>query len=92
MLECFIFGFLTKLEPNPLNFGDELKMRIEGRAIFQTFGTEDPIMVKRTEAEIAKADFRAKVLAVHDCKTPTYFEPDPLFETIDKSESEGIPF
>jgi len=92
ILECFIDGFETKLEPNPLNFAEELKMRIEGRRIYQTFGTVDPILVKRTEAEIAKADPRAKVLAVHSCKTPIYFEPEPLFETIAKTETEGIPF
>lgn len=92
ILECFINGFEIKLEPTPLNFAEELKMRIEGRRIYQTFGTVEPILVKRTEAEIAKADPRAKVLAVHSCKTPTYFEPEPLFETIAKTETEGIPF
>ena len=92
ILECFIDGFETKLEPNPLNFEEELKMRIEGRRIYQTLGTVEPILVKRTGAHIAKADPRAKVLAVHSCKTPTYFEPEPLFETIAKSETEGIPF
>jgi hypothetical protein len=92
ILECFINGFETKLEPTPLNFAEELKMRVEGRRIYQTFGTVEPILVKRTEAEIAKADERAKVLAVHSCKTPNYFEPSPLFETATQSETEGIPF
>jgi hypothetical protein len=92
ILECFINGFETKLEPTSLNFAEELKMRIEGRRIYQTFGTVDPILVKRTEAEIAKADPRAKVLASHSCKTPTYFEPEPLFETATQFETEGIPF
>jgi hypothetical protein len=92
ILECFINGFETKLEPTPLNFAEELKMRIEGRRIYQTFGTVDPILVKRTEAEIAKADPRAKVLASHSCKTPRYFEPEPLFETATQSDTEGIPF
>lgn len=92
ILECFINGFETKLEPTPLNFAEELKMRIEGRRIYQTFGTVDPILVKRTESHIAKADERAKVLAVHSCKTPIYFEPAPLFEVSTKSETEGIPF
>ena len=92
ILECFIDGFETRLEPTPLNLGEELKMRIEGRRIFQTLGTVDPILVKRTDSHIAKVDERAKVLAVHNCKTPTYFEPEPLFETHAKSETEGIPF
>lgn len=67
-------------------------MRIEGRRIYQTFGTVDPILVKRTDSHIAKVDERSKVLAVHSCKTPTYFEPSPLFETAIQSETEGIPF
>jgi len=92
ILECFIDGFETKLEPTPLNFAEELKMRIEGRRIYQTFGTVEPILVKRTGAHIAKADERAKVLAVHSCKTPTYFEPSPLFETATKTKTKGIPF
>ena len=92
ILECFIDGFETKLEPTPLNLGEELKMRIEGRRIFQTLGTVDPILVKRTDFHIAKVDERAKVLAVHSCKSPTYFEPSPLFETATQSETEGIPF
>ena len=92
ILECFINGFETKLEPTPLNLGEELKMRIEGRRIYQTLGTVDPILVKRTDSHIAKVDERAKVLAVHSCKTPTYFEPSPLFETAINPETEGIPF
>ena len=92
ILECFIDGFETRLEPTPLNLGEELKMRIEGRRIFQTLGTVDPILVKRTDSHIAKVDERAKVLAVHSCKTPTYFEPSPLFEIAIQSETEGIPF
>jgi len=92
ILECFIDGFETKLEPTPLNFAEELKFRVEGRRIYQTLGTVDPILVKRTDSHIAKSDSRAKVLAVHSCKSPTYFEPSPLFETQAKSETEGIPF
>lgn len=67
-------------------------MRIAGRRIFQTLGTVDPILVKRTDAHIAKADPRAKILAVHSCKSPTYFEPEPLFEIKATTETEGIPF
>ena len=92
ILECWINGFETKLEPTQLNFEEELKFRIEGRRIFQTLGTVEPILVKRTDWHIAKADSRAKVLAVHSCKTPTYFEPSPLFETATQSKTEGIPF
>jgi len=92
ILECWINGFETKLEPTPLNFEEELKFRIEGRRIFQTLGTVEPTLVKRTDWHIAKADPRAKVLAVHSCKTPTYFEPSPLFETATQSKTEGIPF
>ena len=92
ILECFIDGFETKLEPTPLNFAEELKFRVEGRRIYQTLGTVDPILVKRTDSHIAKSDPRAKVLAVHSCKTPTYFEPSSLFEIPKTSETEGIPF
>ena len=92
ILECFIDGFETKLEPTPLNFAEELKMRVEGRRIYQTLGTVDPILVKRTDSHIAKVDERAKVLAVHSCKSPTYFEPEPLFEIKATTETEGIPF
>ena len=67
-------------------------MRIEGRRIYQTLGTVDPILVKRTGAHIAKVDERAKVLAIHSCKSPTYFEPEPLFEIKATTETEGIPF
>ena len=90
--ECHVNGFRTRVEPTPLNLGEELKMRIEGRRIFQTLGTVDPILVKRTDAHIAKVDERAKVLAVHSCKSPTYFEPEPLFEIKATTETEGIPF
>jgi len=92
ILECFIDGFETRLEPTPLNLAEELKFRIEGRRIFQTLGIVEPILVKRTDWHIANVDDRAKVLAVHSCKTPTYFEPEPLFEIHAKTETEGIPF
>ena len=92
ILECQVFGFRTELEPIPLNPVDEVKMRMQGRRIFQTMGTVEPFLVRRTLWHIAKSDPHTKVLATNDCKTPTYFEPAPLFEKTDTANTEGVPF
>jgi hypothetical protein len=91
-LECYVHGFLTKVESNPLNLEDELAARLQGRRIFQTFGTLEPILIHRTLAHIKSEKQEAKVLASHDCSRPTFFEPEPLFPKMTKTESEGIPF
>jgi len=92
VLECYVAGFLTRVEPNPLNFAEELIARAKGLRIYQTFGTSQVCLVRRKLWHIEKADPRAKVLATHDCQSPTYFEPSPLFEKPAISKSEGIPF
>ena len=92
ILEAHVNGWRTRLEPNPLNLESELAANIQGRRIFQTLGTVEPILVERTIWHIRKDDPKAKVLASHDCKTPTYFEPEPLFPKLTQTQSEGIPF
>jgi hypothetical protein len=79
--EAFVYGFLTRVEPNPLNLEEEIAMRLEGRKIWETLKRGDGFeLVKRTEWHIKKGSGRALVLADHDCRMPTYFEPAPLFE------------
>jgi hypothetical protein len=90
--ECHINGWETKVEPNPLNFQEELAMRLEGRRIFQTVEITNSTLMPRTAWHIERSDSRAKVFATHSCKTPTYFEPSPLDEKPTQSKSEGIPF
>ena len=87
-----VFGFRVEVEPNPLNLVDEVKARMEGRKVYQTFGTAEPILVKRTMWHIAHLDPHAKVLVAHDCKRPTYFEPSPLFEKQTTTQTKGAPF
>ena len=92
ILECHVDGWRTRVEPNPLNLEDELKASLQGRSIFQTLGTVEVTLVPRTIWHIRKDDPKAKVLASHDCKTPTYFEPETLFPKLTQTQSEGIPF
>lgn len=92
ILEAYVNGFLTKVESNPLNLEDELAARLQGRRIFQTFGTVEPILIHRSLKEIKSEKQEAKVLPSHECSRPTYFEPEPLFPKMTKTESEGIPF
>jgi hypothetical protein len=87
-----VFGFETKVEPNPLNLVDEVTARMQGRKIYQTFGTAEPILVRRSMWHIANIDPHALVLVAHDCSTPTYFEPQPLFEKTTQTQTEGAPF
>jgi hypothetical protein len=90
--ECHVYGFRTRVEPISLNFQSEVKMRIEGRAIFQTIGVAELTLVPRTLWHIEQSDPKAKVFASHSCQTPEIFEPAPLFEPFQKSSREGIPF
>jgi hypothetical protein len=90
--ECHVNGWRTRVEPNQLNFEEELAMRLEGRRIFQTVEFHDPTLMPRTLWHIEKSDPRAKVFASHSCKTPTYFEPAPFDEKPTQSKSEEIPF
>ena len=93
ILVCLIFGFETKVEPNPLNLKEEVTARLEGRRIYQTFGTVETTLIKRTLWHIAQPNPHAKVLVAHDCKRPTYFEPEPLFEkSTTNANREGAPF
>jgi hypothetical protein len=90
--ECHVNGWRTRVEPNPLNFAEELAMRLEGRRVFQTLEITNPTLIHRNAWHIAKSDSEAKVFASHSCQTPTYFEPAPLHERPTQSDSEGIPF
>lgn len=92
ILVCQVFGFRVEVEPNPLKLVDEVKARMEGRKVYQTFGTAEPVLIKRTMWHIAHVDPHAKVLVAHDCKRPTYFEPSPLFEKKTTTQTEGAPF
>ena len=89
--ECHVNGWRRKVEPTPLNFAEELAMRVEGRTIFQTLGTAEPILVTRTAWHIAQVG-ETKVLPEHSCQTPALFEPAPLSEKPTRPRSEGIPF
>jgi hypothetical protein len=77
--ECHVGGWRRRVEPIPLNFAEELAMRIEGRTIFQTLGRAEPILVTRTAWHIAQVG-ETRVLPEHSCQTPALFEPAPLFE------------
>jgi hypothetical protein len=78
--ESHLFGFLRKVEPNPLNFVDEMKMRLAGRKVFGTVRKgEDFELNYRTAWHIAKDDPNSFTLVAHDCRFPTYFEPAPLY-------------
>jgi len=73
-------GFRTRVEPNPLNVESEIAMRIEGRRIYQSFSKNSLDLIDRKTWHILNSA-SSLVFASHDCKTPTYFEPEPLFET-----------
>jgi hypothetical protein len=90
--ECHVEGWRTCLEPNPLNFDEEVAMRLAGRSIFQTIGIDQPTLVKRSLWHIQKDWAKVKVLASHSCHTPALFEPAPLFDPPIRPTSEGIPF
>lgn len=90
--ECHVDGWRTYLEPNPLNFAEELAMRVEGRRIFQTIGIFEPTLQPRKLWHINNPSPRSKVLASHSCQTPAIFEPAPLFDLPTYQASEGIPF
>jgi len=73
-------GFRTRVEPNPLNVESEIAIRIEGRRIYQSLSKNSLDLIDRKTWHILNSD-NSLVFASHDCKTPTYFEPEPLFET-----------
>ena len=85
--QCYINGWKIKVEPTPLNFETEISLRMEGRRIYQTlkFGT-DFELENRTLWHITNAHRLTKVLPEHSCKTPTIFEPAPLYETAKSKE------
>ena len=66
-------GFQTKVEPTPLNFETELKLRVEGRRIFQVLKNAYQFELQlRTAWHIGKDDGSQIVLADHDCQKPGY--------------------
>ena len=71
-------GFRTRIEPTPLNFETEIGMRMEGRRIYQSLSKTCLDLIDRKEWHILNTS-NALVFASHSCKTPTYFEPEPLF-------------
>ena len=77
--EAHIGGWRTRVEPTPLNFVEEVKMRLEGRKVYQILGSAEPILVERTLWHIAKSE-PAIVFAEHRCSTPQIFEPAPFVE------------
>lgn len=78
--EAHLFGFLRRVEPMRLNFADEMKMRMAGRKVFGTVRKgEDFELNYRTAWHIAKDDPNSFALVAHDCKSATYFEPEPLY-------------
>jgi len=54
-------------------------MRMEGRSIYQSISKTNLDLIDRKEWHIKNGDSDALVFAQHSCKTPTYFEPEPLF-------------
>jgi len=85
--QCHVNGWQITVDPIALNFETEISLRMEGRRIYQTlkFGT-DFELENRTLWHITNAHRLAKVLAEHSCKTPTIFEPAPLYETAKSKE------
>jgi hypothetical protein len=80
IFEGMVNGFRTRVEPNPLNVESEIAMRIEGRRIYQSLSKNSLNLIDRKTWHILNSA-SSLVFASHDCKTPTYFEPEPLFET-----------
>jgi hypothetical protein len=81
IFEGMVNGFRTRVDPTPLKNDPELKMRIIGRKIYQSISKTNVDLIERKAWHIKNGDPDALVFASHDCKTPTYFEPEPLFET-----------
>mgnify|MGYP006266483081 CR=1 FL=1 len=80
VFEAHVGGWLTRVEPIGLNFGQELKMRLEGRKMYQILGTAEPILVERSAWHIARVTGTTIVLPEHRCSTPEMFEPATLYE------------
>ena len=72
-------GFRTRIEPTQLNLQSEIEMRIEGRRIYQSLSKNCLDMIDRKAWHILNSDPHGLVFASHNCKTPAYFEPEPLF-------------
>jgi hypothetical protein len=77
--EGIVNAFRTRVEPTPLNFESEIEMRIEGRKIYQSISKVSLDLIDRKTWHIQNSSSDALVFASHSCKTPTYFEPEPLF-------------
>ena len=77
--EALVNGFRTRVEPNPLKIEEEIALRLEGRRIYQSISKIGLDLIDRKAWHINNDDFNALVFASHSCKTPTYFEPEPLF-------------
>ena len=78
--EGHLYGFLIRVEPTRLNLGDELAMRLAGRKVYGTARMgSDFELTKRTAWHIAKNEAASLALVAHDCQSPTYFEPEPLY-------------
>jgi hypothetical protein len=83
--EGMVNGFRTRVEPTPLNFESEIGMRIEGRRIYQSLSKTCLDLIDRKAWHILNSS-NALVFASHSCKTPTYFEPEPLFDQVKPKE------
>ena len=80
VFEAHVGGWRTRVEPTPLNFVEELKMRMEGRKVYQILGVAEPMLIERSAWHIARMTGSTIVLAEHSCRTPEIFEPSPLYE------------
>jgi hypothetical protein len=77
-----LYGFLRRVEPIRLNFADEMKVRFEGRKVFGTVRIGNEFQLNyRTAWHIARDEEDSFALVAHDCRFPTYFEPEPLYST-----------
>jgi hypothetical protein len=87
MYEAQVNGWRVRVEPNPLNLADEIGMRLAKRKIYQTIvkGIDFELMA-RSAWHITKGDSKSVVLAEHDCRWPTIFEPAPLYLTAKSKE------
>jgi hypothetical protein len=86
-------GFKVKVEPTRLNLGDELKLRAQGRRIFQVLKIAfDFELLHRTAWHIGKDDGNQIVLAEHDCRNPGYGSIEEFFPKSKISDTEEIPF
>lgn len=86
-------GFKVKVEPTRLNLETELKLRAQGRRIFQVLKIAfDFELQLRTAWHIGKDDGNQIVLAEHDCQNPNYGSIEEFFPKPKISDTEEIPF